>query len=181
MQYSQSNLKTSTWVALLVLSSAILSYTFACVTPFAALAAIAALTLPRKVGLSLVAISWALNQLTGFMFLSYPADSLLWGIAIGTAALLAFFVAQLAVNSLRSSNMAIICIATLLASFAAYQAALFIASLFLSGTENFSSHIVAQVFAVNAIAFAALLAANWLNSVAGFFPLPEARIFSNVR
>ena len=181
MQYSEQNLKTSTWVALLILSSAILSYAFACVTPFAALAPIAALTLPRKTGLWLVAIAWALNQLIGFMLLSYPADSLLWGVAIGAAAMLAFFAAQAAANNLQSSNMAIVCIVTLLASFAAYQGVLFMASLFFSGTENFAPHIVAQVFAVNAIAFVALFAANWLNSVTGFFPLPEARIFSVAR
>ncbi|HEX2115207.1 MAG TPA: hypothetical protein VHM01_12445, partial [Alphaproteobacteria bacterium] len=77
------------WSTFLVVASTAGSVFFACATPFAALAAIAALTLPSRLALVTTMGVWLGNQAIGFLLLGYPvtANSLLWGLALGGAAL----------------------------------------------------------------------------------------------
>src|SRR5689334_12108048 len=74
---------------LLTMASALASLVFACATPFAAFAVIAAAMLPLRSALLVVAGSWLVNQGIGFGVLHYPIDvtTMLWGLVIGTAAL----------------------------------------------------------------------------------------------
>src|SRR5215813_10173122 len=72
--------------ALLTVSCAL-----ACATPFAAFAVIAAAMLSLRPALLVVMSAWLVNQAIGFGALHYPVDTntVLWGLAIGAAALAA--------------------------------------------------------------------------------------------
>jgi hypothetical protein len=75
------------WIALIVASGICLSTIFACVTPFAALATLAALKLARRDSITVVGAVWLANQAAGYGFLGYQWnwDSAAWGIAIGVS------------------------------------------------------------------------------------------------
>jgi hypothetical protein len=79
------------WPVLLAVAAVGGSLAFACITPFAAFAALAAETQRPRAALGTLALIWAANQAVGFAFLGYPRDAstLLWGVGILVAALLA--------------------------------------------------------------------------------------------
>jgi hypothetical protein len=85
----------SVWSAFLVFGSTAASLIFACATPFAALAAVAALTLPPRLALITTMGVWLGNQAVGFLMLGYPltASALAWGPILGGAAIVATAVA----------------------------------------------------------------------------------------
>src|SRR4051812_29768671 len=85
--FPHSTARRTAWVVLLAGASVLTSFAFACATPFAALAALAALHLRRADAFGLVALAWLANQAIGYGFLHYPAtwDSLAWGVMIGLA------------------------------------------------------------------------------------------------
>src|SRR5271165_242755 len=78
-------------LVLLAGSCALASFAFACATPFGAFAVLASGLLRLVPALIVVAGAWLVNQVIGFGALGYPLDlhTLLWGFAIGVAALLA--------------------------------------------------------------------------------------------
>ncbi|MBY9051594.1 hypothetical protein K7462_30405, partial [Pseudomonas fluorescens] len=57
---------------LLTLSCALASFAFACATPFAAFAVVAAAMLPLRPALLVVTGAWLVNQSIGFGVLHYP-------------------------------------------------------------------------------------------------------------
>ena len=59
--------QTLMWSAVLGLTAALGSYGLACVFPFAALAALAAVTLPTRQAMGLLGAMWLVNQLIGFL------------------------------------------------------------------------------------------------------------------
>jgi hypothetical protein len=85
----------SVWSAFLVFGSTAASMIFACATPFAALAAVAAVTLPPRLALITTMGVWLGNQAVGFLMLGYPltAGALAWGPILGGAAIVATAVA----------------------------------------------------------------------------------------
>ncbi len=158
------------WIVLVGLGSIALRGWFACATPFSALAAAAAFTLRRREAIGLVVFVWAANQAVGFGFLHYPLDgsTLAWGVVIGVAAL-ASLATSLAVQRGRvpSSASHSLPLAALLlslaAGFVAYELVLLSATAVLpSGAGAFAPPIVAQIFAVNLAALAALMAVHLL-------------------
>jgi hypothetical protein len=158
------------WVGLLTAASVVLSGVYACATPFAALATLAALDIERRDGLVLVGAIWLANQIVGFVFLGYPHElqAYAWGLAIGAGAVAAYLVARwsLAAVSPRSSVLAVA--AALVAAFIAYEGVLYAASFVLpGGASAFSLEIVGQIAATNAVAFAVLLVAHRIAVAAG--------------
>lgn len=132
------------WTALIASVALIGSYAFACVFPFAAVAAVAALTLPLPRALGLTALVWLANQIVGFAFLGYPLDSAAWGVAIGAGALggtlaAAFVAAHFTAGPVLRSA------AVLAAAFVAHEALLYLAALRLGGLDTFAPHIVAGI------------------------------------
>jgi hypothetical protein len=148
------------WLALLVIASIAFSRGFACVTPLAAFAAAASLTLRGRDAALLVAAVWLANQIVGYAFLAYPltVDSVAWGIALGAASLLATFAAGLVARATAGAGQAMRLPAAFLASFVVYEAALLaVAATLLGGVEKFAPTIVDQIFAVDAAAFVGLV------------------------
>jgi hypothetical protein len=88
------------WIMLLTAASVLTSWALACATPFAALAALAALHMARREGLILMAVAWFASQAVGFGIHHYPQDrsTLMWGGVIGLAAIASLLAARWAIS-----------------------------------------------------------------------------------
>ncbi len=158
------------WIALLVTSSVAFSLGFACATPFAAFAAIAALTMTRREALLLVGLVWLANQAVGFSMLHYPwtPECLAWGVALGVVALLAALGSEWTAKRVAPLGP-LASAASFLAAFAVYEGLLFLISVLLqSGVTNYTAAIVGRIFAINAVAFIVLFLLTRLGVFAGF-------------
>jgi hypothetical protein len=112
---------------LLTAACALASFVFACATPFAAFAVVAAATLPLGPALVMVTVAWLVNQAIGFGVLHYPLDlnTLLWGFAIGAAALIETGASKLALRSVPRTASPVALGLALIAAYAAYEVVLF--------------------------------------------------------
>ena len=149
------------WLGLLVAISAAITVVFTCVTPFAAFAVIAAVTVPRRDAVLLAAALWLTNQVVGFAFLHYPwtASTLAWGAVLGAAAVIGALAALEAFRRLGALPSVARTVAALGAAFVLYQLVLFAAAAtWLGGTEMFAPGIVGQVLLINAVTLVGLLA-----------------------
>ena len=164
------------WISSLVALSVMFSLGLACATPLAAFAAAAALTSSRRDALVLILCVWFANQLVGFAMLGYPltANALAWGLALGAAAALAVLAGQWTAGRLADAARFVGFLATGLASFAAYEAVLFVVAVtWLGGAEDFTAAILGWIFVINAAAFVGLLA---LHRIPAFAPHPADRL-----
>jgi hypothetical protein len=159
-----------TWIGLLTAASVVLSGVYACATPFAALAALAALDGNRRDGLLLIGSVWLANQIVGFGFLGYPHElqAYAWGVAILAGAVAAFLSAGALVAAVPLMSAIATASGAFLTALIACQAVLYAATFVLPNGEGaFSFAVVSYVATVDAIAFAALLAVHWLASSVG--------------
>jgi hypothetical protein len=153
------------WSAALVSASGAVSLGLACAMPFAAVAAIAALTSSRRDAFRVVGLAWLANQAVGFGVLHYPwtADTFAWGIALLAASLLAVHGAGIC--TARTAALPRLAHATLafLSAFLVYEGLLCLVALATgSGTAAFSPDVIARLFVLNATAFVLLAAARSL-------------------
>jgi len=168
------------WIALLVAASVAFSLGFACATPLAAFAAIAAISMPSKDALLPIGLVWMANQAVGFSVLHYPwtADCFAWGVGLGIVALLATLGAKWTAERFNllgrlASAMAF------LAAFAIYEGLLFL--IVQSGVEDYTAAIVGRIFAINAVAFIGLLVVNRIGVSAGLAPEPRRQLIATGR
>lgn len=164
------------WLALLVVSSVMFSLFFACATPFAAYATIAAMTLAWSDALIFMLTVWFANQLVGFALLDYPqtADSFIWGGVMGVSAVAATVVSRLTMLRLQNKAAALLSLsAVFLAAMVTYESAMFLAALTpLGGLDGFSLIVIGRVVSVNILALAGLYGLNRLATVMGFTIAP---------
>jgi len=148
------------WFGLLVAVSAAITLIFTCVTPFAAFAVIAAVTMARRDAVTLTVALWLANQAVGFGLLHYPwsGSTVAWGIALGAGAMIATLVAVSAFARLESLPPLAQSAIAFAASFVLYQLALYAAASWLGGTEMFAPGIVSQVLVINAVTLGGLFA-----------------------
>jgi hypothetical protein len=134
------------------------SWLFACVLPFAAFAAILAMTESRSKALGTVALIWVANQAVGYVTLGYPGDahSVLWGLAIGAASLIATGAASFVVAHIGIAARWIRLTLAFAAAFLVYEAMLGALAVFTGETANFALGLVAQIAAVDAAWLAGL-------------------------
>lgn len=130
-------------LCLLAGSCALASFGFACATPFAAFAVVAADMLPLPQALLVMTAVWIVNQSIGFAALGYPLDAstLLWGFAIGVGALAATAEASVLVRSPIGSNQnapAALGLA-FVGAYSVYEVALFAFTPLLGGSRGFYS------------------------------------------
>ena len=146
--------------ALLTAACALASFVFACATPFAAFAVIAAAMLPLRAALPAVLAAWLVNQGIGFCALDYPVDAntLAWGLVIGMAALLATVAARSVLQALRARPAALAFAAALLGAYAAYELVLLAATPVLGGAASFTVAIVARLGLTSAAWLVGLIA-----------------------
>jgi len=172
------------WIGLLAAFSVVFALGFACATPLAAFAAVAALTMTRRDALLLVGLVWLASQCVGFGLLHYPwtADSLAWGAGFGVIGLLSVFAAEFSAKAFDGGNRVLASIAAFLAAFAVYEGLLFVASIsFQSGIENYTAAVAGRIFAINAIAFIGLVAVSKLGASAGLAPARSGRLAASGR
>jgi len=163
------------WLALLVVAISAFSFAAACGTPFAAFAAVAALTLSRGDAFRITVALWLADQIVGYVIHGYPRtpESFAWGAAIGAAALLATWTARWTVTRLQAAAPLTRALSALLGAFAVYEAALLaVAVSGLGGTESFTLGIVTRILAVNAGAFAGLCGLHRVGAMIGFSGAP---------
>lgn len=150
------------WIAVIVVSGIGLSTVFACATPFAAFATLAALKLDRGQAAVAVGAAWLANQAIGYAVLGYPWtwDSLAWGLAIGVSA----SVAVVAARGLSSSRAAPLAVSLpFVAAFAMFELGLYDFSFILPGGDGaFSASVVWHLFLLNATVLCVLMAAHHL-------------------
>jgi hypothetical protein len=134
----------------LVVISAVSSWEFACITPFVAFAVAAGYALSARGALLTVMAIWPVNQAIGFAVLDYPGtiDTVLWGFAIGAAALLAAVLACVTLRLGLRNNVTAIGAAFVLA-FGAYEGGLFLVTFALDGADAFTPAIVGHVALLN--------------------------------
>jgi hypothetical protein len=156
------------WIALIVAAGICLSTAFACATPFAALATLAALKLGRRDAITIVGLVWLANQAIGYGFLGYPWtwDSAAWGLAIGLSAGLAFSAAS-GLSTTRPAPFALRL--PFIGAFATYEFGLYAAGFVLPGSDGaFAATIVWHVFLLNAAALGGLMVAYHLAVLFGY-------------
>ena len=147
--------------ALLSVSCALASFALACATPFAAFAVIAAAMLSLRPALLVVMSAWLVNQAIGFGALHYPVDTntMLWGLAIGAAALAATAMSAVVLRASRQHRTPLALALALIGAYGAYELTLFAATPFLGGSAAFTAAIVTRLGLLSAIWLIALIAA----------------------
>lgn len=163
--------------AVLTAASVAFTLAFACATPFAGFGAAAVLFMPRRDALLAVGAAWLANQGVGFAALHYPwtAECFGWGLALGAVALFATLGAAFAAARLKTFPGAVAATAAFLSAFAIYEGLLFLITLAVhGGFEAYAPAVIARIFALNAAAFAGLLAMERLGFVSAFLAKPDA-------
>jgi hypothetical protein len=169
--------KRFVWGAVLTVVTVASSLAVACATPFAALAALAALFLPRRDALVLIAVNWLANQAIGFGLLHYPLnwDCYRGGIDLGVAAGLSTVAAMFAHRALGRMAVAPRAIGSFAVAFLTYEAALLVLSP-VGSSADFAAPVVLYIFYVNAIAFVGLLLLKTAAAALGFmFPFAQVQ------
>jgi hypothetical protein len=147
--------------ALLTSACALASFAFACATPFAAFAVIAAAMLPLRPALVAVTGAWLVNQAIGFGALHYPVDAntIEWGFAIGAAALTGTVMAALMLRALPRTRTPVALAFALLGAYVGYEAVLFAVTPFLGDEGAFTAAIIGRLGALSALWLIGLVAA----------------------
>jgi hypothetical protein len=162
--------KRCAWGGILTVVTVASTVAVACGTPFAALAALAALFLRRREAFVLIAVNWIANQAIGFGLLHYPLnwDCYRGGINLGIAALLSTMAAMmLAQGALRNAATTVRALGAFAVAFVVYETALFLLGPAGSGAD-FAVPVVLYIFYINAVAFVALLLLQTAAAALGF-------------
>lgn len=154
----QTRALKAAWIGLLIVPSVVATGALACVAPFAAVAALAGLTLSRRDALLTVLAFFLGNQAVGFLVLDYPTDAYTigWGAAMGVAALLAVFPAKRIGARRDLGGMALGFAGALVVN----QAVMWAASAVLGAGAGFTLDVIAYVFVINILWFVALAAGH---------------------
>jgi hypothetical protein len=133
--------------ALLTVACALASFAFACATPFAAFAVVAAAMLPLRPALFAMTAGWLVNQAIGFGYLHYTIDTstILWGLVIGAAALAATAASAAVLRSLRPIGNPVALAFALIGAYVAYEIVLFAATPFLGGAADFTAAVIGHL------------------------------------
>ncbi|MCC2975894.1 hypothetical protein LK533_04280 [Sphingomonas sp. PL-96] len=173
-EQGSSRRASALWIMLLTLASVATTLVFKCATPFPALAALAAVHMRARDGVSLALAAWAASQLVGFCWLDYPttANSLGWGGIMGVGAIAGALAAHAA--SARSSGSWGLRLAVgYLAAFVAFKLVILLGTLGMDGGAGaFTMEVLVRQFVRNAAVLLGLLGLYRLLSAAGV-PAPR--------
>jgi hypothetical protein len=158
-----------TWMLILTMAVIGATLTLSCVTPFAALAVALAGTVGLRASLRIVTIIWLANQIVGFVFFHFPhtANTFLWGIAIGGAALVTTIVASVVMKYTSDWATSLRLVITLVAAFGVYEMALLAVAVLLGGLESFRPAIVGQLALINVISLGGMIVLNEIVATVG--------------
>ena len=156
----RASIQSPLFMVVLVAAAILFSFALACGMPFAALGALAALTLPARHALILAVLGWLANQAIGFGFLGYPLDAmtLAWSVALGVSKLTAVVGALFVLRQTPRGTLPAQLGMAFVAAWAAQQGTVFLASLVLGGTAGaFAASVLWFIYWTNALAFLVLL------------------------
>lgn len=157
----QSN--RSAWLCAAILVAACLSASlvFACATPFAAFAVLAAAVLPLRLALATIVFVWVVNQAIGFGILNYPRDlnAGAWGLVMLATALLTTTAAAGVFRRFAGTNVYAVYPVALMAAYAVYEIVLLAMVPVLGGGDAFTAEIVGYLAFVNAVWLVGLIVA----------------------
>jgi hypothetical protein len=153
-----STLVTRLWPAILAVAAVGGSLALTCVAPFAAFAVATAGTLRLGSALGTMAVIWLTNQAVGFGALGYPRtlNTVLWGMAMGAAAVVATLAASGVLGRFRVSGEWLRLPLAFGTAFVVYEMAIMAVS-FILGSGN--------VFAPALLGRLALIDAAWLGGL----------------
>jgi hypothetical protein len=136
------------WSGLMIATGIALSFVLTCITPFAAVAAFAAQTVPRRLALVTLLGTLAGNQIVGYAFLGYPhtPQTYLWGPLLAIASLAAFEAAR----PMRNLFFAFV------AAFVAYEAFILVFSAATNTLADFTLRPFVQALEANLTGFVLL-------------------------
>lgn len=128
------------------------SVVLACMMPFAAVAAVAALAMPARRAAGAAALCWLGNQVLGFGLMGFPWDgpTVAAGLSLLVSSLLALLAARAAAG--RGAHPVV----AFAAAFAAFEVSLFAYALPFGDPALFAPSIVAQIAINDALWFAGL-------------------------
>jgi hypothetical protein len=134
-------------LGLLTVACGLASFAFACAAPFAAFAVIAAAMLPLRSALVVMGGAWLVNQAIGFGGLGYPIEisTILWGVGIGAAALVATLASALVFRAVPRVGVVPALGLALIGAFAAYEFVLVATAQVLGSTGDFTTAIVGRL------------------------------------
>jgi hypothetical protein len=147
--------------ALLTIACGLASFVFACATPFAAFAVVAAAALPLQSALLAMTAAWVVNQAIGFGVLHYLVDmnTILWGLVIGMAALAATVTSTIVLRMLRRNGTPVALGFALVGAYATYELVLLAATPLLGGAGGFTTAIVGRLGVLSVLWLIGLVAA----------------------
>jgi hypothetical protein len=137
------------WSAILAAAGAFLGFVLLCIAPFAAVAAVAARTLPYRFAAFTLTVMWLVGQIAGFVFFHYPrqVSTFALGGAIEIAALLAALAAARVPATPRVPAM----VTAFLAAFVTYEVAQYAFALVFGGAGEFAPSVAGLIFAGNVL------------------------------
>jgi hypothetical protein len=162
------------WIMLLTLASVGTTLVFKCATPFPALAALAAVHMRARDGVSLALAAWAASQFVGFCWLDYPttANAFGWGGIMGVGAVAGALAAH-AASARASGPWGVRLAASYLAAFVAFKGVVLLGTLGMDGGAGaFTMEVLVRQFVRNAAVLVGLLGFYRLLSAAGI-PAPQ--------
>ena len=168
------------WGAVLTTVSVLATLALACATPFAALAVMAVIFLPRREAFVLIGLNWLANQAIGYGLLHYPLSwrSFEGGLDIGIAAMASVGASLLVYRPLLKFGTAVAIVGTLVTSFVVNEGALFVTAMG-QFAGDFAAPIALSMFYLNGIALAGLLALQVLATAIGLV-VPSAQLSASV-
>jgi len=154
MNSAQAKWLPAAWSAILAATTLSGTVVIGCMMPFCAIATIAALALPRRIGMTAVAACWLGNQAIGFGVLGYPWDTPTFGAGLSLlgASLLAWGVAGGIGRRFGAGGA----LAAFAAAFVAYEAALFAYALAFGDGALFAPSVVGLIAMNDGLWFAGL-------------------------
>jgi len=172
MTNSTQDWRRTFWLSLLIASSAVFTFKFACAVPYAAFAAATALTLSKRDAIIMTIGLWLVNQFIGFTFLHYPQDAntFAWGFGLGVVAPASLFAARITAHYFDGAHSLVVACLAFIAAFMAYEASCYGFSLILGGEADFTLAIQTSILTLNAVTLPALLLINRAASAMGFAP-----------
>jgi hypothetical protein len=148
-----STLVTRLWPAILALAAVGGSLALTCVAPFAAFAVATAGTLRLRSALGAMAVIWLANQAVGFGALGYPwtLNTILWGLAMGAAAVLATLASSGALGRFRTSPGWLRLPLAFGTAFVVYEIAIMAVSLILGSGDVFAPALLGRLALIDAV------------------------------
>jgi hypothetical protein len=112
---------------------------------------IASAMLPQRSALLVVTGAWLINQAIGFGAPHYPIDAntMLWGLAIGAAALAATAASSAVLRSLPPGRTPLVLALAFICAYGAYELILFAVTPFLGGAGSFTAAIITRLGLLN--------------------------------